>query len=386
MSQIKRIFSFSFFFFVIYFVCFGGILDNFVYTFDTDELLNSSELELNVLGLYLKYIEEGKEEYKITANQTRSYLYSQLKPDDSAVLNVLSEYTPGNEEDAIRKLDIVVSNYPDSVIANAIRIYFNFIKWEKTKDAQSFKKILSSIDIIKESIGNTPFTVYYESILEWEVADPQKKDALLENLENMYWDYPSNKKIQELLIVQAFELEKFEKVSQLANSYISISNKDERIIFLIASSYFHLDKIKEARSQIEWIIQNSTKKTVLSKSYELLGDISNTLTQKINYYKISAEIDPENSDALAKLATSLYQENQKDNLEISRMYLSRALVNNPDNHSIQEALKVIDRKLKRNYFLSTHLPFFIVLLGIFFVVYKFGGENKSENGNRNQDD
>ncbi|WP_146738311.1 lipopolysaccharide assembly protein LapB [Petrotoga sp. 9PW.55.5.1] len=361
-------------------------MDNFVYTFDTDELLNSSELELNVLGLYLKYIEEGKEEYKITANQTRSYLYSQLKPDDSAVLNVLSEYTPGNEEEAIRKLDIVVSNYPDSVIANAIRIYFDFIKWEKTKDAQSFKKILSSIDIIKESIGDTPFTVYYESILEWEASDSEKKDALLENLENMYWDYPSNRKIQELLIVQAFELEKFEKVTQLANSYISISNKDERIIFLIASSYFHLDKIKEARSQIEWIIQNSTKKTVLSKSYELLGDISNTLTQKNNYYKMSAEIDPENSDALAKLATSLYQENEKDNLEISRMYLARALVNNPDNHSIQEALKVIDRKLKRNYFLSIHLPFFIVLLGIFFVVYKFGGENKSENGNRNQDD
>lgn len=358
---------------------YAGNLDSYVYTFDTDQLLVSSQKNLNVLGLYLKYYETGNEEYKTAANQTRPYILSSLKPDDSAVLNVLSEYYPGNEEQSINRIEILTNNYPDSVIVNALNVLFNFEVWQKTKNMETFNEILSSIDIIEKAIGENPFSVYYKSLLTWEAANLQEKENIFKNLEKVYFSYPSNRKIQELLIVQAFELGKFKDVKQLSTNYVNLSQKDERIMFLIALSYYSLNEKLESRKILDWILQNSNKKTVLSKSYELLGDISETNSQKINYYKTAINLDPKNAEALAKLGTTLYESDKTntDNLTISRIYLIKALMYDPDNSEIKQTLNTIDRKLTTRNFLTTLLPLFIVISAIFYVVFRFGSEEDS---------
>jgi len=358
---------------------YAGNLDSYVYTFDTDQLLVSSQKNLNVLGLYLKYYETGNEEYKTAANQTRPYILSSLKPDDSAALNVLSEYYPGNEEQSINRIEILTNNYPDSVIVNALNVLFNFEVWQKTKNMETFNEILSSIDIIEKAIGENPFSVYYKSLLTWEAASLQEKENIFKNLEKVYFSYPSNRKIQELLIVQAFELGKFEDVKQLSTNYVNLSQKDERIMFLIALSYYNLNEKLESRKILDWILQNSNKKTVLSKSYELLGDISETNSQKINYYKTAINLDPKNAEALAKLGTTLYESDKTntDNLTISRIYLIKALMYDPDNSEIKQTLNTIDRKLTTRNFLTTLLPLFIVISAIFYVVFRFGSEEDS---------
>ncbi|KUK82013.1 tetratricopeptide repeat protein [Petrotoga sibirica] len=372
----------SFLIFSIFFISlpiYAGTLDSYVYTFDTDELLVSSQRSLNVLGLYLKYYETGNEEYKTAANQTRPYILSSLKPDDSAALNVLSEYQPGNQVESINRIEILINNYPNSVILNALKILFNFEVWEKFNNMEAFKKILSSIDTIEKTIGENPFSIYYKSILTWEEENLQEKENIFENLEKAFFSYPSNRKIQELLIVQAFELGKYERVKQLSTDYVNRSQKDERIMFLIALSYYNLDEKSESRKIVDWILQNSNKKTVLSKSYELLGDISETNSQKVNYYKTAIDLDPENAEALAKLGITLYKSNKAttDNLTISRIYLTKALMYDPDNSDIKETLNTIDRKLSGKHFLTTLLTLFIVILAIFYIVFRFGSKEDS---------
>ncbi|MGY4687365.1 tetratricopeptide repeat protein [Petrotoga sp. DB-2] len=367
--------------FIITLNIYAGNLDSYVYTFDSDQLLVSSQKNLNVLGLYLKYYETGNEEYKTAANQTRPYILSSLKPDDSAALNVLSEYYPGNEEQSINRIEILTNNYPDSVIVNALNVLFNFEVWQKTKNMETFNEILSSIDIIEKAIGENPFSVYYKSLLTWEAASLQEKKNIFKNLEKVYFSYPSNRKIQELLIVQAFELGKFEDVKQLSTNYVNLSQKDERIMFLIALSYYNLNEKLESRKIVDWILQNSNKKAVLSKSYELLGDISETNSQKINYYKTAIDLDPENAEALTKLGTTLYESDKTntDNLTISRIYLTKALMYDPDNSEIKQTLNTIDRKLTTRNFLTTLLPLFIVISAIFYIVFKFGKEKEIDN-------
>jgi tetratricopeptide (TPR) repeat protein len=245
---------------------------------------------------------------------------------------------------------------------------------KKSKNTEAFKKILSSIDIIEEVIGENPFSTYYKSVLTWETASLQEKENIFENLEKVHSSYPSNRDIHELLIVQAFELGKYEDVKQLSTDYVNLSQKDERIMFLIALSYYNLDEKSESRKIVDWILQNSNKKTVLSKSYELLGDISETNSQKINYYKTAIDLDPQNAEALAKLGTTLYENNKTttDDLTISRIYLTKALMYDPDNSDIKETLNNIDRRLSRKNFLTTLLPLFIVILAIFYIVFRFG--------------
>ncbi len=197
---------------------------------------------------------------------------------------------------------------------------------------------------------------------------------IFKNLEKVHFSYPLNRDIHELLIIEAFELGKYEDVKQLSMNYVNLSQKDERIMFLIALSYYNLDEKSESRKIVDWILQNSNKKAVLSKSYELLGDISETNSQKINYYKTAIDLDPENAEALAKLGTTLYESNRSttDNLTISRIYLTKALMYDPDNSDLKETLNTIDRKLTTRNFLTTLLPLFIVILAIFYIVFRFG--------------
>ncbi|HBT50875.1 MAG TPA: hypothetical protein DEA49_01985, partial [Petrotoga sp.] len=202
---------------------------------------------------------------------------------------------------------------------------------------------------------------------------------IFQNLEKAFFSYPSNRKIQELLIVQAFELGKYERVKQLSTDYVNRSQKDERIMFLIALSYYNLGEKSESRNIINWILQNSNKKNVLSKSYELLGDISATSSQKINYYKSAIDLDPQNAEALAKLGITLYEGDKTDttDLTIARIYLTKALMYDPDNLQIKQTLSAIDRRLTRKNSLTTLLPLFIVISAIFYVVFRFGSEEDS---------
>lgn len=372
----------SFLIFPILFITlniYAGNLDSYVYNFDTDQLLVSSQRSLNVLGLYLKYYETGNEEYKTAANQTMPYILPSLKPDDSAALNVLSEYFPGNEVESINRIEILTNNYPNSVIVNSLNVLMNYEVYQKSKNTEAFKKILSSIDIIEETIGENPFSTYYKSVLMWETASPQEKENIFKNLEKVHFSYPLNRDIHELLIIEAFELGKYEDVKQLSMNYVNLSQKDERIMFLIALSYYNLDEKSESRKIVDWILQNSNKKAVLSKSYELLGDISETNSQKINYYKTAIDLDPENAEALAKLGTTLYESNRSttDNLTISRIYLTKALMYDPDNSDLKETLNTIDRKLTTRNFLTTLLPLFIVILAIFYIVFRFGSKGSN---------
>jgi len=336
---------------------------------------------LNVLGLYLKYYETGNEEYKTAANQTRPYILSSLKADDSAALSVLSEYYPGNNLESINRVEILINNYPNSVIVNALNVLFNFEVWQKSKNRDAFKKILSSIDIIEKTIGDNPFSIYYKSLLTWEEANLQGKENIYESLKKSYSSYPSNKKIQELLIVQAFELGKYEEVKQLSTDYVNLSQKDERIMFLIALSYYNLDEKSESRKIVDWILQNSNKKAVLSKSYELLGDISETNSQKINYYKTAIDLDSKNAQALAKLGITLYESDKvsTNNLGIARIYLTKALMYDPYNPQIKQTLNAINRTFSRKNSLTTLLPLFVIISAIFYIVFKFGKEKKTKN-------
>lgn len=99
------------------------------------------------------------------------------------------------------------------------------------------------------------------------------------------------------------------------------------------------------------LIQNSDKKNILSKSYELLGDISDTYTQKKKNYEISLYYDQKNEDSLAKLGLLLIQHDMKNNIGLSKIYLTKALIFDPDNEQIVNALKLVDHTLKKEILL-----------------------------------
>jgi len=380
-KQIMKILMVTFCMLNFSIIIFSGILDEFVYILDPDQLLVSDEMALNVLGMYLKYYEDGNIQFKTIADQSRTHINLYLEPDDSTILDILGGYQKGNEKDTINKIEAALKKYPNSVVVNSIRVIFLFNEYKNTKDIEISKAILSSLDIITKSKGENPFCVYYESIIRWDLSNDKEKEFIFSNLEKIFSFYSNNVKILELLISKAFELSKYDKIIQLAQLYEKEPQKSETILLLIAYSYNYSNEKEKARTIVDLLIQNSDKKNILSKSYELLGDISDTYTQKKKNYEISLYYDQKNEDSLAKLGLLLIQHDMKNNIGLSKIYLTKALIFDPDNEQIVNALKLVDHTLKKRNFIVTYLPLLIILVVILFILYKFLKEEKKiENG------
>jgi tetratricopeptide (TPR) repeat protein len=355
-------------------ILFSGVLDEFIYILDIDQLIVSNDPALNVLGMYLKYYEDGNVQYKTVADQSRTYINLNLEPDDSLILDILSGYQKGNKKDTINKIESAQKKYPNSVVINAIKVIFLFDEYKNTKDFDLSKNILSSLDIIKRNKGENPFCNYYESLIKWDLANEYEKETIFSNLEKTYNSYSNNINILELLICQAFELSKYEKIAQLAPRYEKEPKKNEAISLVIAFSFNYLDEKDKARNIVESLIQNSDKKNILSKSYELLGDISDTYTQKKKNYEFSLTYDPKNVDSLAKLGILLYQNDTKNSLELSRIYLTKAIILDPNNEQVANVLMKINNKLEKRLFLISFIPLFLILVVIVYLLYKFSEE------------
>lgn len=355
-------------------ILFSGVLDEFIYILDIDQLIVSNDLALNVLGMYLKYYEEGNVQYKTAADQSRTYTNLNIKPDDSLIFDILSGYQKGNEKDTINKIESAQKKYPNSVIINAVRVIFLYDEYKNTKDLELSKNILSSLDIITQSKGDNPFCVYYESLVKWDLVDVNEKESIFSKVEKTFNSYSNNINILELLICQAFELSKYEKIVQLAPRYEKEPKKNESISLILAFSFNYLNEKERARNIVESLIQNSDKKNILSKSYELLGDISDTYTQKKRNYEFSLTYDPKNVDSLAKLGILLYQHDMKNNIELSRIYLTKAIILDPNNEQVANILLKINNKLEQRLFLISYIPLFLILAVIVYILYKFSEE------------
>jgi hypothetical protein len=350
---------------------FSTKLDNDVYSFEPDELIRKSDKNLNALGLYLKFIETGSQEYKNTANMLRAENIENLSSDDSIALNILSESIPYNYNFIQNRLRNALNNYDSSIILNALYTTFTFKVWEEDKNLSSEQLIIEQTKKIEDKIGINPLSAYYYSYIKWYsdyISEPGKSFT---KLDEIYRNFPDNKSIIELLTTISYESQRYENLITLYDIYSNFLEKNNKTLLIFAKGFNHLGNDSKAIKLLETIINQSNNKFILSSAYELMGDISNTNSQKILYYKNSLEFDTKNPSSLFKLARSYYEEDKKDNLNMVRLLLQKSIHFNNENEEAKSLLKRINFDFMIENFLINILPYFLMFSFIFFLIYYF---------------
>ncbi|BBE31691.1 hypothetical protein OSSY52_18320 [Tepiditoga spiralis] len=345
-------------------------LNDFLNNFDEEIIINSENKEMNILGLYLKYWKTGYEDYKTTANIMRSELYKNFSADESVLLNILSETIPFDYFKPQKDLEEALNIYNNSIILNSMYIYFAYTDWEKSRNLIKLKKINGAISKIEQLKGKTPFTSYYHSLILWNSKIYQNKNEAYNELKAMYINHKDNQKILELLIKFCYSLNKLDEIISYSELYKNFSKKDNKILLLIAKTYQKNKNYKKSRDLIQNIINNTNKNNVLASSYEILGDMASTTSQKINYYRLSLKNDPKNPTVLEKLGRTYYTGNEK-NLNLARIYLSKSLTFDPNQEKTYKMLISIQKKYRIYAFFSYVLPLFLIsVLLIFILIHK----------------
>lgn len=366
---------------------FADKLDQYIFLFSYDKLVNSKDKGLNVLGLLLKYHESNYEEYKSTANIYRSNLYNYFSPDDSTALNILTEINPYEYLKPKKLFTDSLKNYPDSVILNALFIEFAFKDWESSGDPSIVQNIFASCDTIESKKGQNPLTVYYRARILWESKLFGDRTKAYNDLYEIYQKNRDSMKITELLIRFTYQQNKTDIMNSLYETYSLLPDQDDETLIIFAKAFLKSDNEK-SRMILENIVKISERKNILASAYEMLGDLSDTTAQKINFYKLSLEKDPDNPEIQAKLGLEYYRQSPKENLTISRVFLNQALSAGSQNPEAEKLLKIIQNKVKLRGFLLLVLPIIIfVALGVtLIIIYEKNKYSKEQQLMKKNDD
>jgi len=377
MNNVKKIMIISLFM-IISLTLFSTNLDNYVYSFEPDELIRKSDKNLNALGLYLKFIETGNQEYKNTANMLRAENIENLSSDDSIALNILSESIPYNYNFIQNRLKNALNNYDSSIILNALYTTFTFKVWKEDKNLSSEQLIIEQTKKIEDKIGINPLSAYYYSYVKWYseyISEPGKSFT---KLDEIYRNFPENKSIIELLTTISYESQRYENLVTLYDIYSNFLEKNNKTLLIFSKGFNQLGNNSKALKILETVINQSNNKYILSSSYELMGDISNTNSQKILYYKKSLEFDTENPNSLFKLARSYYKEDKKNNLNMVRLLLQKSIHFDNENEEAKSLLKKVNFDFMIENFLINILPYFLIFSFLFFLIFYFIKKSPNE--------
>jgi hypothetical protein len=352
-------------------VIFSGTMQEYLFIFDVDEMINSRKVELNTFGFYLKFLETNIQQYKSTANILRAENYNLFKPDESAVLNVISEIRSNQEFlTPSRRFEEFMDLYPDSIIIKTMYIQFSYNQWTNDQIPETAKKMLVVLDEIDNKIGNNLFTSYYRSWILWRSRLFGNKEKAYTDLKLRNSQFPQNKLIIETLINFGFQLNEFEDVSNYYQNYSSISLKNDQTMAIVMRSFKNSGNILKTREVADWLIKNTTNSYILTTVYETLGDISTTLVQKENFYREALRYDPDNPIILGKVGLVYYEMDPKANLAAVRIYLNKSLSGYPNQPEVEKILNEIRRKIRLNVFLKSILPIVLVVLsGVSLLLY-----------------
>ena len=161
----------------------------------------------------------------------------------------------------------------------------------------------------------------------------------------------------------SYQNEDYKKATDLYENYIKLGENADEIHLIAAKSYLNLENKDKARELASSITKSSGRKNILASTYELLGDIAQTNVQKINYYKLSLEYDEKNGLIWSKLGVSYLQEDRKENAQLARVILNKALSLYPNQPEIRAELDNLQRDIKIKGVMVYILPLLGIVIG-----------------------
>ncbi|WGS65252.1 tetratricopeptide repeat protein [Marinitoga aeolica] len=365
----KKYFFIILIMFLIVFSFSVDIADFYVKNFNTDEMINSNKVNIKIFGYLKKYFETGYSGYLRAANELRAKYNELLNFEEKNIFDIMAMINPQTTIDPIKKLEELKNKYPNFQLVNILLLEFEYKQWLITGDPKLAKKILNEIESIKKIMGYTPFVVYYKANFLFKSSIYGNKEEAYTIIKKGVLEFPENKKIMEIYLIIAAQLEKDKKdkniFEEISKVYVKEPEVKENILLLIAKHFFESNKKDFAKQIIiNKIIPNVKNSRVLQLSYELLGDYADTNVQKMNYYQQSLKYNSENARILSKWALSMLKVDENKYKTLARIALNKAISIDPNiSTEALKALKNLRTKVKIEVMVNYVLPIILFVSG-----------------------
>lgn len=356
--------SIAFLFFIIFTLStFATVFDDFVYYVDLQTMYESDDQYLKILGGFLRRWETGLPMY--VDNLQLSNLV--LSPDDEITLKILKDIDPYVYLEPRELFEEALKEYPNSIIINSMYLFFNFQYWQNSLDPSVVKEIFEYSEKIEMLVGEkTPFTVYCQAqILSKSKIynDPQKA---YNDLKEIYLTYNYDKKIIESLVEISFLTNNYEIIKDLYNNYINLKGNDSQTLLYFSKIFYNMGETEKAKGIALSLIPVSKDSSILSETYEFLGDIENNYGKQIEYYQKALTHDKESGRIMSKLGLTYYNWDKKEYGQLARYFLNGAESRNYITEEMEKALKELRSRVVFEIFLKYLLP---LLLGVAFALW-----------------
>jgi len=342
---------------------FATVFDDFVYYVDLQTMYESDDQYLKTIGGLLKHWETGFPMYVDNLQLSNLVLF----PDDETTLKILKELDPYVYLKPAKLFEEALKEYPNSTIINSMYLFFKFQYWQNSLDPSTAQEIFYYSEKIQNIVGEkTPFTVYCQAqILSKSKIynDPQKA---YNDLKEIYLNYNYDKKIIELLVELSFQTNKFEIIMDLYNSYRNLKGENSQTLLYFSKIFYKMGETEEAEKIALSLIPVAKNSSILSETYEFLGDIESNYEKRIEYYQNSLNYDKENGRIMSKLGLTYYNWDKKEYAQIARYFLNGAQSRNYVTEEMEKALKNLRFRVIFEVFLKYLLP---LILGVSFALW-----------------
>ncbi|MDY6896318.1 MAG: hypothetical protein SVO01_13020 [Thermotogota bacterium] len=339
------------------------VFDDFVYYVDLQTMYESDDQYLKILGGFLKRWETGLPMYVDNLQLSNLVLF----PDDEITLKILKESDPYVYLEPAKLFEEALKEYPNSIIINSMYLFFKFQYWQNSLDPSAVKEIFEYSEKIEKLVGEkTPFTVYCEAqILSKSKIynDPQKA---YNDLKEIYLTYNYDKKIIESLVEVSFLTNNYEIIKDLYNTYINLKGNDSQTLLYFSKIFYNMGETEKSKEIALSLIPVAKVPSILSETYEFLGDIENNYEKRIEYYQKALTHDKENGRIMSKLGLTYYNWDKKEYAQLARYFLNAAQSRNYITEEMEDALKELRSRVVFEIFLKYLLP---LLLGVVFALW-----------------
>lgn len=351
-------------FFIIFTLStFATVFDDFVYYVDLQTMYESDDPYLKTVGGLLKRWETGLPMYVDNLQLSDLTLF----PDDETTLKILKDLDPYVYLEPTELFEEALEEYPNSIIINSMYLFFNFQYWQNSLDPSVVEEIFEYSEKIEKLVGEkTPFTVYCEAqILSKSKIynDPQKA---YNDLKEIYLTYNYDKKIIESLVEISFQTNNYEFIKDLYNTYMNLKGKDSQTLLYFSKIFYNMGETEKSKEIALSLVPVSKDSSILSETYEFLGDIENNYKERIEYYQKALSLDKENGRIMSKLGLTYYNWDKKEYAQLARYFLNGAESRNYITEETEKALKELRSRVVLEIFLKYLLP---LLLGVAFALW-----------------
>ena len=378
----KKMFLLSLFFLIV-FIGFSTYFDNFVYYTDFQQLQESDDQHLQLIGKLLKRWETG------SSASINNFDISQIElaPDDKMTVEILYQIEPYVYLKPIQLFEQALINYQDSIIINSMYLFYNFQYWINTKDTKAANIIFEYVDKIERLMGEkTPLTVYYKAQVLTKSNIYIDFQTAYEELIKMYYVHPKDENIIETLVEIIYQIGETSEIEKIYNDYIEIKGNNPETYLYFSKIFYNLGQNQKSKEIAKYAISLTKNVSILTQIYEFLGDIEEDYSQKIEYYRKALNNDRENGRLMAKIGTAYYELDKKENADLARYFLNAAESRNYINEEIESMLKSLRSKVIVGNFLKFLLPIIIlVIFSLWLLNYLDKRKNRKEKDLLNKD-